>query len=679
MAKMPSLEQASNVLQFGVGGRKIVNAADHVKITDADGTTLVKTKMADAVANDEGYTKGQADAALTAKQDTITLAAEVAGGLLIENSTKTNYDQTYTLVDGVNLTYNGLGSFESAPTYNLYVYDDTGGTSGDYLVVYKDTLLSTWAMGEFATDPSTWVAGSNITANPEPIGLGTDEDVDGQKRPNSAEADISYTASTSGSYLSIDGTELTVNVEDSLEGTAGTLASSAAIKAVTDAKEDTITAGTTAQYYRGDKSFQTLDATAVGLANVDNTSDADKPVSTAGQTALDLKANDADVIKKDGSVAFTGSVDAGTNKVVNVVDGVAATDAATIGQVNTAIANNSVVDFQNAVAVITNLPSHTYDNGIVGVGATHTQDDNVAWDVADSDDVTLSVNDVVLMPSAAFTSGLTLDARAGVYVVTQLGDGSTQPTIFTRATPADQSSEWLKGRICRVNAGGTNYGSKFYQYQGDTGPILGTGDLSMIEVGDVSLGTNTVGESELDLTTVDADTFAISAAYTQGTADVLPAIADSIETAVEKLSGIVDVSGNTPANYTAADDTLATHLAGIDAEMEGWNKVFATTVGFGDTDVLLHNAPSGSTIMEVEFIVNTAFDGTAPTFTVGTVAENDRYVVSTDGDLTTVDGPRDVTTVKVRETFGSNTPIRVYLTPDSSTVGSVDVFVRLRK
>jgi hypothetical protein len=42
-----------------------------------------------------------------------------------------------------------------------------------------------------------------------------------------------------------------------------------------------------------------LDKTAVGLTNVDNTSDANKPVSTAGQTALNLKANLA-------SPAFTG-------------------------------------------------------------------------------------------------------------------------------------------------------------------------------------------------------------------------------------------------------------------------------------------------------------------------------------------------------------------------------------
>lgn len=56
-------------------------------------------------------------------------------------------------------------------------------------------------------------------------------------------------------------------------------------------KQTNITAGTTGQYYRGDKTWQTLDKTAVGLGNADNTSDVNKPVSTATQTALNLKAN----------------------------------------------------------------------------------------------------------------------------------------------------------------------------------------------------------------------------------------------------------------------------------------------------------------------------------------------------------------------------------------------------
>lgn len=47
----------------------------------------------------------------------------------------------------------------------------------------------------------------------------------------------------------------------------------------------------------------TLDKIDVGLASVDNTSDANKPVSTAQQTALNLKANTADVVPNTRTVA----------------------------------------------------------------------------------------------------------------------------------------------------------------------------------------------------------------------------------------------------------------------------------------------------------------------------------------------------------------------------------------
>ena len=52
--------------------------------------------------------------------------------------------------------------------------------------------------------------------------------------------------------------------------------------------EGELAAGTAAQYYRGDKSWQTLDKAAVGLGNVDNTADASKSVNyaaSAGTTA----------------------------------------------------------------------------------------------------------------------------------------------------------------------------------------------------------------------------------------------------------------------------------------------------------------------------------------------------------------------------------------------------------
>lgn len=52
-----------------------------------------------------------------------------------------------------------------------------------------------------------------------------------------------------------------------------------------EAKEDKITAGTTSQYYRGDKTWKTLNKSAVGLGNVDNTSDATKKTNYTGTIA----------------------------------------------------------------------------------------------------------------------------------------------------------------------------------------------------------------------------------------------------------------------------------------------------------------------------------------------------------------------------------------------------------
>ena len=47
------------------------------------------------------------------------------------------------------------------------------------------------------------------------------------------------------------------------------------------------------KYLRGDGTWQAFSKSTVGLGNVDNTSDADKPISTAQQTALDAKVNKA--------------------------------------------------------------------------------------------------------------------------------------------------------------------------------------------------------------------------------------------------------------------------------------------------------------------------------------------------------------------------------------------------
>lgn len=51
----------------------------------------------------------------------------------------------------------------------------------------------------------------------------------------------------------------------------GTLSDQTDLQTALDAKQPSIAAGTTAQYWRGDKTWQTLNAAAVGLGNVENT------------------------------------------------------------------------------------------------------------------------------------------------------------------------------------------------------------------------------------------------------------------------------------------------------------------------------------------------------------------------------------------------------------------------
>lgn len=79
---------------------------------------------------------------------------------------------------------------------------------------------------------------------------------------------------------------------------------------VATAKSEAITAAGTAADTKVSTAVAALTKSSVGLGNVDNTADSAKPVSTATQTALDLKANKA-------APTFTGTVTASNDLVVD--------------------------------------------------------------------------------------------------------------------------------------------------------------------------------------------------------------------------------------------------------------------------------------------------------------------------------------------------------------------------
>lgn len=75
----------------------------------------------------------------------------------------------------------------------------------------------------------------------------------------------------------------------------------------------------------------TVDKTFIGLSNVDNTADIDKPISTATQEALDLKQNITDDSLETEAKTIVGAI--------NELDGEVATNTANIGTLQTTVGN----------------------------------------------------------------------------------------------------------------------------------------------------------------------------------------------------------------------------------------------------------------------------------------------------------------------------------------------------
>lgn len=126
-----------------------------------------------------------------------------------------------------------------------------------------------------------------------------------------------------------------------------------------------ITSGTTSQYWRGDKTWQTLNKSSVGLGNVDNVRQYSEsnpppyPVTSVNNKTGNVSLNSSDV----GALAttggtMTGSINMGSNKITNVSTGTANTDAINKKQLDDAIAGiGTVFKFKGSVATKADLPS----------------------------------------------------------------------------------------------------------------------------------------------------------------------------------------------------------------------------------------------------------------------------------------------------------------------------------
>jgi hypothetical protein len=99
-----------------------------------------------------------------------------------------------------------------------------------------------------------------------------------------ASAAVSSVFTRTGAVVAAAGDYTATQITNTPLGSIASTTVQAAIDELATEKEPALTAGTTGQYYRGDKSWQTLDKTAAGLGNVDNTSDATKNAASVTLT-----------------------------------------------------------------------------------------------------------------------------------------------------------------------------------------------------------------------------------------------------------------------------------------------------------------------------------------------------------------------------------------------------------
>lgn len=327
---------------------------------------------------------------------------------------------------------------------------------------------------------------------------------------------------------------------------AGDLAGTALLPTVPGlaGKEPTITATISTDYYRGDKTFQALNKAAVGLSNVDNTSDASKPVSTATQTALNLKADIA-------SPTFTGTVGgitaamvgapsgSGTSSGTNTGDETATTlgskiDAATskatpVDADEVAIADSAAsfilkkLTWLNLKATLKTYFDTLYPSGsgtstgtntgdqtnILGNAATVTTNANLTGPVTSTGNATAvtanAITDAMLAQIAtASFKGRTTAGTGNVEVLT-----ATQATAILNNVVGDAGAGGTKGLVPAPGAGdaaagkmlkadgtwatppGAGSGTTVYsgQTEIDFGAFPGASDASIVVTGQTNITT----------------------------------------------------------------------------------------------------------------------------------------------------------------------------------------------
>jgi hypothetical protein len=378
-----------------------------------------------------------------------------------------------------------------------------------------------------------------------------------------------------------------------------------------------------------------ITATMVGLGNVNNTSDLDKPISNATQTALDAKAPLANATFS-GTISLPSTTSIGDisateigyldnvssniqtqiNSKLSLSGGTMTGDITLAGAPTQALhpATKAYVDnisaglhvheathaaTSNTLANLTG-GSVTYDNGTDGVGATLT----LGTALTTLDGHSLNNGDRILVKNEATA------AHNGVYV-------RTSSTLLTRADDFNSAAEIAGGDLVFVE-NGTLYNSTSWVVENEVNTV-GTDDILWAQfsgAGTVTAGNN-ISVSGLQVSVVDSPSFT-------GTV-TLPAT-----TSIGPVSGTeIGYLDNVSSNIQTQLDSKAPIAS---PTFTGLVTVAANGIAFTDGTQTKQGVPSITVITSI-----------TDSYTLSSLSERDTIIEISNSSATTLTIPADST------------------------------------